>query len=135
MGELIRYRVFWNGKMYYPDTEDKPCDWLLDQSGNVQSFPNQLHIVYDPAQYEGAIAMLSTGMVDRDGREVWVGDIVSLGVNVWPCRDRAIEMAVTFTSLPAAETKGFYLQCEEISYVPAGAVKYGEVVGNVHEKK
>lgn len=87
MLDQVKFRVWWNGQMIYPETEDKPCDWLIDQSGKLQSFPNKLGVVYDPAQYERAVYMRWTGW--RSKRyDVYQGDIVRdcdgyLGMVVW----------------------------------------------------
>lgn len=75
MMDEMKFRVWWNDQMIYPETEEKPCDWFIDQNGKLQSFPNKLGVVYDPTQFEGAVYMWYTGW--RSERyDIYQGDIV-----------------------------------------------------------
>lgn len=57
----LRYRVWVNDQMVYPETKDKPCEFLITQNGDLVSFPNKMDETYDPVRYERAIYMLYTG--------------------------------------------------------------------------
>jgi len=58
---MKKFRVWVNGEMIYPETKNKPCDWIIDMQGKLHSFPNRYDIVYDPTKWEGAISMEYTG--------------------------------------------------------------------------
>lgn len=95
----IKFRVWWNGQMIYSDTADKACDWLIDQSGKLQSFPSKLGEVYDPARFEGGVYMLYTG--NKGVRyEIYQDDIIRddedrVGLVFWD--DEDLIWAVSFT--------------------------------------
>jgi hypothetical protein len=70
-----RFRVWLDGRMVYPDSENKPCEFLIAQDGRLVSFPNKMDETYDPVRFEHAVYMLSTGVNDRNGKEIYEGDI------------------------------------------------------------
>jgi len=68
----IKFRVWDGTKMWYPD--DESGYWGVSATGEL--------FFSDSGDYDGpegardAIAMLSTGLTDRNGREIFEGDII-----------------------------------------------------------
>lgn len=71
----MRYRVWWNGKMYYPDHEDKYYFFYLNQLGELFEFE---HPTYEAKMslYSDAIVMPDIGKVDNNGKNIYESDIV-----------------------------------------------------------
>lgn len=72
----LRYRVWDGNKMWYPEHGT----FLLDQDGRVCQFISEDFDCFEMREYENAVAMLSTGLEDKNGKEVWEGDIVKYNV-------------------------------------------------------
>ncbi len=64
----IRFRVWDREKMFYPKLDD---EYDVTMSGVV-------FLAGDEIEKKDAIAMLSTGLKDKDGKEIWEGDVASL---------------------------------------------------------
>lgn len=78
MTNKTRFRVYWNGKMYYPGNDkDLPIFWYLTLDGECHAFPAKMGVRFDPAIYAGAIATQRTGLQDRQGCDIYESDIVS----------------------------------------------------------
>lgn len=69
----IRCRVWDGERMHYPDD---PKNYWCVLGGEVWYSED---ICADRGPCEGSVAMLSTGLHDADGREVWVGDLADIG--------------------------------------------------------
>ena len=75
---MIRYRVFWNGRMIYPeDMKNLDVTFLLLQNGQLVTFPVTMHERFDPVDYEGAIPLKSARYKDQTGREMYEGDLIT----------------------------------------------------------
>ena len=127
MREAIRYRVFDGKKMWYP-TKKEDFIWRLSRNGIVwRCTPPPEY--YEPIEVRDfdAIAMLSTGLEDKNGNEVWVGDTVRFDPeDDW----EFVRAEVQFRA------GSFILWHTEPEYVyEIGEVASGEIVGNVHEDK
>jgi len=73
--DRFKFRVWVNGEMIYPETKDKPCDFILGQDGVLHSYPSKLEETYDPCRYEDAIWMAYTGF-DATQYPIYQDDIV-----------------------------------------------------------
>ena len=127
MREAIRYRVFDGKKMWYPeDAKDPSKQFMVAMNGEVW-IPCGVAYNLVEMQPTDAIAMLSTGMKDKNGNEVWVGDTVRFDPeDDW----EFVRAEVQFRA------GSFILWHAEPEYVyEIGEVASGAVVGNVHEDK
>lgn len=81
-----KYRVFLNGKMYYPSGEDHPdVFFYITQDGQVGAFPKKMGKRFDPVLYHDAKVQYWIGCIN--GANIYAGDIVRLynrkGCVVW----------------------------------------------------
>lgn len=97
--DRMRFRVYWNGKMYYPgNDQDLPIFWYLTLDGECYAFPAKMGVRFDPAIYEGAVAMQRTGIQDRQGCDIYDGDIISFKPPASFDQDRRTKGVVMFVS-------------------------------------
>lgn len=75
---MIKYRVLWNGDMYYPeDMKELDVLFLLKQDGTITAFPTAMDKRYDPIDYENAKVSVSLKYKDRTQQEIYEGDIIT----------------------------------------------------------
>lgn len=71
---MNKFRVFMDGKMYYGEDFEKPAhQFMVRMDGTVWALHN---IAYDlvEAHKMDAISMPWTGLQDKAGKDIWVGD-------------------------------------------------------------
>lgn len=121
MSRVIKFR-FWSGtKMFYGIKEVMAC--LVQQI----SFDNglKLPIPYDHVGLHGASFMQFTGIFDKNGKEIYEGDIIRYGLY-----ETETEAAIEYTEAVEFITGQF-----ECGTAPLYAVvDWGaDVIGNIHE--
>lgn len=122
MDNVIRWRVWDGKKMWYPG--GKGNSFTIRPDGRID-FEGRDAGEYYSVDFK-CIAMLSTGMVDKNEREVWVGDIVSFD----PEDD--LELVQAEVQQWAGR---FVLWSPEEWVYEIGEVVSGEVIGNGYEDK
>lgn len=121
----IRYRVWDGKKMRYPPDETYPFfPFFLGMNGSVWDIFSVKGDGTTGIRQTDLIAMLSTGMTDKNGREVWAGDIVSFNPD-----GEVLQGEVQF------DNGKFYLWTPEEWTYAIDEVVSGEVIGNVHESR
>ena len=124
---MIRYRVFDGAEMKYPPVAEYPfIKFFVDGGGKVWEICRVCGNGEVGIQQTDAIAMLSTGLKDKNDKEVWVGDIVSI------CPEDDDEYYQG-----EVQRVGLHVCIwtpEEWVYDISEAVR-GEVIGNVYEEK
>ena len=108
MNREIKFRAFayTSKKMFYPDTDD---GWEI-KKGKLYELPN-------------TILMQSTGLLDKNGKEIYRGDIVKINS---PTQNGTIGEVIF-------ERGGF---CIKISEDMRHVLDYDiEVIGNIYENK
>lgn len=83
----IKFRVFCGGDMWYPEDASRNGaleDWYLTPDGRLC----ELTSTYDGAEVEWypeprAFVMFWTGLKDRNGRDVYAGDILEFDEKEW----------------------------------------------------
>lgn len=123
---LIRTRIWDGKKMWYP-TKSADYTWRIDRTGEVWKVAPPPDY-YEPVEEKrpDAIAMLSIGMEDKNGKEVWEGDLVAF---MPPETGENTQGEVQYY-------KGSFILYSQEKYIYCIInVMYGEVVGNAHEDK
>lgn len=125
MDNAIRYRVWDGKKMRYPeDVKDPVKQFMVAMNGEVW-VPCGVAYNLVEMQPTDAIAMLSTGMVDKTGKEIYAGDVLDYR--------RGTGIVRTFTVSPI-DHGAFRLASGDYAepLVADRAHRY-QVIGNVHD--
>ncbi len=133
----IRFRVWDGEKMWYPDDDE---GWLVGPDGD-------LHKEYEAEDADGYLydtvgefpgeLMLSTGLVDKNGKEIWDGDIVSVmshDTSSFPSEhDRKLFKGIVKLDLTDCYVKSLnYENTNPLNCFSERATQC-EVIGSVHE--
>jgi hypothetical protein len=116
MKREIKFRVWDGKKMYYPSFKNRiylawGLMWQLFD-GNHKEIVDELH---------GGVLELFTGILDKNGKEVFEGDILEINGKKGPI--------IWISCMDEYDWTGWY--CEAAGY--SGRYQNGEVVGNIHE--
>lgn len=120
MSREIKYRVWDNENKSYNDPYSYAY-YALTQDGGLDFYCHGDHM--DEADPDVYLVELSTGVKDKNGEEIYEGDIVDDGYS----RICKIRWSEHFTAFEAVNENDGYMS--NIWFV----AKYGEVIGNIHE--
>ena len=124
----IRFRVWDGTRMWYP-TESDDLSWRMSRDGLVW----RVTAFYDETleeKYMGAVAMLSTGLEDKNGKEVFDGDILECENTIWGAERPPLKIKVEWDSVKGKWHTGYGERGENDL-----CGLYKTVIGNVHENK
>jgi len=83
----IRFRIWQRGTMYYPKERGSDYeleDWYISLSGSLCLIgPDYDGCDIEHYEKHAAIYMLSTGVKDKNGKEIWEGDILEFDEEEW----------------------------------------------------
>ena len=137
--DLLRFRA-WLKKRQEMDNEIDHISWLEDE----------LYCIGDGITYmvsaEDLVLMQSTGLVDKNGKEIFEGDVLEI---------QGIKMIVKFGSYKYLETSknnghilgilhdglGFYVECinvadpDNISPFEPETLKNSQIIGNIYKNR
>lgn len=79
-----RFRVFYDDKMWYSDDFDNPCyQFMVSMDGTVRAWNKMAYDLYHYTTIDDAIVMLWTGLKDREGTDIYDGDILEFDADEW----------------------------------------------------
>ena len=112
----LKFRAWWKDEKRFLDGDE----WYMTCSG-----AKYLHYSVMPYKDDNFIIEQSTGLIDKNGKEIYEGDVVRYAIR--PSRTTVVEWwSGEEEYYPCCTTSGFALPYSEDGY---------EVIGNIHENK
>lgn len=116
----MKYRVFWNDKMWYSGDFKNPLhQFMVAMDGTCWAWNPVGHGLFLGTAMDDAIVMFWTGLQDDSENDIYEGDILDYG---------------DFTAVVVLYQGSYMVECREVT-LSILMDRSRKVIGNIHENK